>query len=245
MSQEFIARRRRACGQRPRRGGRSARPRQFLAFSRWVPSASCSATSAPARSTRCRLRSAISRAPASASLEVVGVVSLIIWALLIVVTAKYVLFLMQADNKGEGGILSLKALAQIAMGKRTMVASSCSASRARRCFPATRSSRPPFRCFRRSRASSRSTPNSRRSSCRRRWSSSLCCSRPRAAARRAWRRSSGRSWRCSSSSTPCSAPCTSPTPGSSCARSARCRASSSSMRTARSASSCSAASSSP
>jgi KUP system potassium uptake protein len=49
--------------------------------------------------------------------EIVGVVSLIIWALLIVVTAKYVLFLMQADNKGEGGILSLKALAQRAMGK--------------------------------------------------------------------------------------------------------------------------------
>jgi KUP system potassium uptake protein len=52
---------------------------------------------------------------------VVGIVSLIIWALLIVVTAKYVLFLMMADNKGEGGILSLNALAQIAIGKRTMV----------------------------------------------------------------------------------------------------------------------------
>jgi KUP system potassium uptake protein len=50
--------------------------------------------------------------------EVVGVVSLIIWALLIVVTAKYVLFLMQADNKGEGGILSLMALAQRALGQR-------------------------------------------------------------------------------------------------------------------------------
>ena len=54
--------------------------------------------------------------------EVIGVVSLIIWALLIVVTAKYVLFLMQADNKGEGGILSLKALAQRALGQRTTVA---------------------------------------------------------------------------------------------------------------------------
>jgi len=48
--------------------------------------------------------------------EVVGVVSLIVWALLIVVTAKYVLFLMQADNKGEGGILSLNALARTALG---------------------------------------------------------------------------------------------------------------------------------
>ena len=53
--------------------------------------------------------------------EVVGVVSLIIWALLIVVTAKYVLFLMQADNKGEGGILSLMALAQRALGQRVAV----------------------------------------------------------------------------------------------------------------------------
>jgi KUP system potassium uptake protein len=54
--------------------------------------------------------------------EVVGVVSLIIWALLIVVTTKYVLFLMQADNKGEGGILSLMALAQRALGQRTAIA---------------------------------------------------------------------------------------------------------------------------
>ena len=53
--------------------------------------------------------------------QVIGVVSLIVWALLIVVTAKYVLFLMFADNKGEGGILSLTALAQIALGKRTVI----------------------------------------------------------------------------------------------------------------------------
>ncbi|MBV9287321.1 MAG: KUP/HAK/KT family potassium transporter, partial [Hyphomicrobiales bacterium] len=54
--------------------------------------------------------------------DVIGVVSLIIWALLITVTAKYVLFLMQADNRGEGGILSLKALAQRALGRKTTVA---------------------------------------------------------------------------------------------------------------------------
>ena len=89
-----------------------------------------------------------------------AIVSLIIWALLIVVTAKYVLFLMQADNKGEGGILSLMALAQIAFGKKRC-SSFCWAWRVRRCFPATRSSRPPSRCFRRWRASSRSMPNSR------------------------------------------------------------------------------------
>ncbi len=54
--------------------------------------------------------------------DVIGTVSLIIWALLIVVTAKYVLFLMQADNKGEGGILSLMALAQRALGQRAAIA---------------------------------------------------------------------------------------------------------------------------
>ena len=99
--------------------------------------------------------------------EVIGIVSLIIWALLIVVTAKYVLFLMLADNKGEGGILSLMALARIALGQRTTLDLSLSGWPARRCFPATRSSRPRYRCSRRWRGSSRSTPSSRRSSCRR------------------------------------------------------------------------------
>jgi KUP system potassium uptake protein len=50
---------------------------------------------------------------------VMGVVSLALWALILVVTVKYVLFLMRADNKGEGGVLSLMALAQGAMGRRT------------------------------------------------------------------------------------------------------------------------------
>ena len=49
---------------------------------------------------------------------VVGIVSLLLWALFFTVTAKYVLFLMRADNKGEGGTLSLMALAQNAMGRR-------------------------------------------------------------------------------------------------------------------------------
>jgi len=43
--------------------------------------------------------------------EIVGVLSLALWALIIVVTLKYVLFLMRADNHGEGGVLSLMALA--------------------------------------------------------------------------------------------------------------------------------------
>jgi KUP system potassium uptake protein len=40
-----------------------------------------------------------------------GVMSMMIWALILVVTFKYVLFVMRADNKGEGGVLSLMALA--------------------------------------------------------------------------------------------------------------------------------------
>lgn len=51
--------------------------------------------------------------------EVIGITSLIFWALLIVVTAKYVVLLLQMDNKGEGGTLSLTALAQRALGRRT------------------------------------------------------------------------------------------------------------------------------
>jgi KUP system potassium uptake protein len=50
-------------------------------------------------------------------IEVIGVVSLLIWALIIVVTLKYVVFIMRADNKGEGGTLSLMALAQTKMGR--------------------------------------------------------------------------------------------------------------------------------
>jgi len=42
---------------------------------------------------------------------ILGVLSLIAWALFIVVTLKYVLVIMRADNRGEGGILALTALA--------------------------------------------------------------------------------------------------------------------------------------
>ncbi|MBB3810999.1 potassium transporter Kup [Pseudochelatococcus contaminans] len=48
---------------------------------------------------------------------VVGVLSLILWTLILVVTCKYVLILLRADNKGEGGTLTLVALAQRVMGK--------------------------------------------------------------------------------------------------------------------------------
>ncbi|MFQ5744872.1 MAG: potassium transporter Kup [Acidobacteriota bacterium] len=42
--------------------------------------------------------------------NVLGVLSLILWSLIIVVTIKYLLYVMRADNRGEGGILALTAL---------------------------------------------------------------------------------------------------------------------------------------
>ncbi len=51
--------------------------------------------------------------------SVLGVLSLIFWSLIVVVTLKYVLILLRADNNGEGGTLALTALAFRALGKRT------------------------------------------------------------------------------------------------------------------------------
>jgi KUP system potassium uptake protein len=48
--------------------------------------------------------------------NVIGIASLVFWAIILVVTVKYVLFVMRADNRGEGGILSLLALAVRATG---------------------------------------------------------------------------------------------------------------------------------
>jgi KUP system potassium uptake protein len=42
--------------------------------------------------------------------HVYGVLSLIVWSLMLVVTVKYIIFVMKADNRGEGGILALLAL---------------------------------------------------------------------------------------------------------------------------------------
>jgi KUP system potassium uptake protein len=54
--------------------------------------------------------------PASET-AVLGILSLIIWALILVVTLKYVVILLRADNNGEGGTLALMALAQRSLGK--------------------------------------------------------------------------------------------------------------------------------
>jgi KUP system potassium uptake protein len=42
--------------------------------------------------------------------NVLGILSLVFWSLMLVVTIKYVIFIMRADNKGEGGIMALMAL---------------------------------------------------------------------------------------------------------------------------------------
>ena len=64
-------------------------------------------------------REALSQAGGIQPETVMGVVSLALWALILVVTVKYVLFLMRMDNNGEGGVLSLAALAEAAVGVRT------------------------------------------------------------------------------------------------------------------------------
>lgn len=48
--------------------------------------------------------------------HIIGAVSAIIWALVVVVTLKYVVLILRADNRGEGGILALTALAIRAVG---------------------------------------------------------------------------------------------------------------------------------
>ncbi len=51
--------------------------------------------------------------------NVMGILSLIFWALIIVVSLKYVVFIMRADNNGEGGIMALLALVQRAVPSGT------------------------------------------------------------------------------------------------------------------------------
>jgi KUP system potassium uptake protein len=53
--------------------------------------------------------------------DILGVLSLIIWALAIIVTVKYIMFVLRADNRGEGGTLSLMALARSSLQSRSAV----------------------------------------------------------------------------------------------------------------------------
>lgn len=56
------------------------------------------------------LRECLKAAGGITQMHVFGIVSLILWSIIIVVTLKYVSFVMRADNDGEGGILALTAL---------------------------------------------------------------------------------------------------------------------------------------
>jgi KUP system potassium uptake protein len=51
---------------------------------------------------------------------ILGVLSLIVWSLIVVVTLKYIVLLLRMDNNGEGGTLSLTALAFRAVGRRSV-----------------------------------------------------------------------------------------------------------------------------
>jgi KUP system potassium uptake protein len=62
---------------------------------------------------------AASGTAAGTSGAVLGVLSLVLWALIVVVTLKYVVILLRADNNGEGGTLALMALAQRALGTKS------------------------------------------------------------------------------------------------------------------------------
>jgi KUP system potassium uptake protein len=53
--------------------------------------------------------------------EVVGITSMLLWTLILIVTLKYIVLILRADNRGEGGTLSLLALAQRAVGRRTPI----------------------------------------------------------------------------------------------------------------------------
>src|SRR5579862_1095494 len=72
----------------------------------------------PLYAFRVAITAASGSTPGELSREaVLGVVSLILWALFITVTLKYVVILLRADNNGEGGTLTLMALASRAVGR--------------------------------------------------------------------------------------------------------------------------------
>ncbi len=79
--------------------------------------ASFTAISGPARFTPTRRSSARVGGHPTAE-DALGLLSLVVWALIITVSIKYCVFVMRADNHGEGGILALMAL--VTAGGRSM-----------------------------------------------------------------------------------------------------------------------------
>ncbi len=54
--------------------------------------------------------------------SILGVISLLFWAIIVVVSIKYVMFVMRADNNGEGGVLALMALSLRSFGAQSKAA---------------------------------------------------------------------------------------------------------------------------
>jgi KUP system potassium uptake protein len=137
--------------------------------------------------------------------SILGVISLLFWAIVIVVSIKYVLFVMRADNNGEGGVLALMALALRPFHARSRTAGllmmlgifgACMFYGDAVITPAI------------SVMSAVEGLESRRRICRisycpSRASFSCCCSGFSGTARRSSAGCSGRSWCCGSSRSPC------------------------------------------
>ncbi len=94
-------------------GGDGHQDRNFWASGASVRSASFSAISvrAPLYAFREAIHAAKSRGLSTRE-SALGVLSLILWVLILIVTLKYVIILLRADNKGEGGTFALMALGQ-------------------------------------------------------------------------------------------------------------------------------------
>ena len=87
------------------------------------------------------LKTALEWAGGATPEAAIGMLSLIVWTLLITTSIKYVAVVMRADNEGEGGILALMSLLGIKHGERGP-----SGFSAPRCFTATAPLRRPSRC---------------------------------------------------------------------------------------------------
>jgi hypothetical protein len=99
--------------------------------------------------------------------NVFGIVSLVFWALMIVISLKYVAYVLRADNAGEGGVLALTALATRSNGLKPGRSWRWrSAYSAPRCCSVTASSRRPCRCSAPWKAWASRHPRSSRQSCR-------------------------------------------------------------------------------
>jgi KUP system potassium uptake protein len=130
---------------------------------------------------------------------VYGVLSLIFWSLIVVVTLKYVLILLRADNNGEGGTLALTALAFRALGRRTPLVLALGIVGASMFYGSTLIT-PAISVLSAVEGLNVATPRSDHMCCRLRWSFSWCCSRSNRGGRRGSRPCSRRSPRSGSSS---------------------------------------------